>query len=192
MKAFFDIDTQIDFVYPAGALYRQGAEHVLPAVAQLNRYAALQGIRLFSTTCAHPENAAEFRTWPPHCVVGTVGQQKPASTLLANRVTLPNRPLEIAAFDAEQILIEKDDLDLFTNPAVEPLLDRFGIDECFVYGVFTEYCVKCAIMGLLSRRRKVSLIFEATAHLAPAEGDHVLNEFVAAGGHVVSATQFTL
>src|SRR5665213_1774934 len=70
MRAFFDIDTQIDFVYPAGALYGKGAEHVLPAVAQLNRYAALQGIRLFSTTCAHPENAAEFRTWPPHCVVG--------------------------------------------------------------------------------------------------------------------------
>ena len=28
---FFDIDTQIDFVYPAGALYVPGAEHILPA-----------------------------------------------------------------------------------------------------------------------------------------------------------------
>ena len=27
---FFDIDTQIDFVYPAGALYVPGAEHILP------------------------------------------------------------------------------------------------------------------------------------------------------------------
>ena len=28
---FFDIDTQIDFVYPAGSLYVPGAEHILAA-----------------------------------------------------------------------------------------------------------------------------------------------------------------
>jgi nicotinamidase/pyrazinamidase len=190
MKAFFDIDTQIDFVYPAGALYGAGAERVLPAVAQLNRYAAGHGIRLFSTTCAHPENAKEFRVWPPHCVLDTVGQQKPASTLLASRVTVPNRPSNFGELNAEQILIEKDDLDLFTNPNTEMLLNRFSVDECFVYGVFTEYCVKSAIMGLLKRGRRVSLIFEATAHLAATDGDRVLSEFVAAGGQIVSATLF--
>ena len=192
MKAFFDIDTQIDFVYPAGALYGKGAERVLPAVAKLNHYAAAQGFRLFSTTCAHPENAAEFRVWPPHCVVGTAGQQKPLSTLIVNRLTVPNLPLHAAPLETGQILIEKDDLDVFTNPNMEPLLDAYGIDECFVYGVFTEYCVKCAIMGLLTRGRKVSLIFEATAHLDAAAGDRVLHHFVQAGGHITSVSQVTL
>ena len=36
---FFDIDTQIDFVYPAGALYVPGAERILATVAELNRRA---------------------------------------------------------------------------------------------------------------------------------------------------------
>jgi len=192
MRAFFDIDTQIDFVYPAGALYARGAERVLPAVAELNRYAAARGIRLFSTTCAHPEDAAEFRVWPPHCVAGTAGQRKPAFTLLPNRVIVPNIPLSAAPPEAEQILLEKNDLDLFTNPNVEPLLDTFGVDECFVYGVFTEYCVKCAIMGLLARGRKVSLVFDATAHLSVAEGDGVLREFVESGGYITSVSQVTL
>ena len=34
--AFIDVDTQIDFMFPAGALYVPGAELVLPQVATLN------------------------------------------------------------------------------------------------------------------------------------------------------------
>jgi nicotinamidase/pyrazinamidase len=172
MKAFFDIDTQIDFVFPAGALYGQGAERVIPEVAALNRYAGEQGIPLISTMCAHPEDAAEFKVWGPHCVIGTVGQQKPAETLLADR--------------EKQIFIEKNDIDMFSNPSVLPLLDKLGVDDCYVYGVFTEYCVKCAIMGLLKTGRTVSLITEATAHLSNVAGEQVVADFLAAGGRCVS------
>ena len=171
MIAYFDIDTQIDFVFPAGALYGGNAERIIPAVAELNHYAAGQGIPLISSVCAHSEDSQEFKVWPPHCVVGTVGQRKPAATLVGD--------------PAKQIIIEKDDLDMFSNPAVLPLLDRLEIDECFVYGVFTEFCVKCAIMGLLKSGRKVSLVTRATAHLVDADGERVIQEFLAAGGQCV-------
>src|SRR5689334_10348127 len=39
MRAFFDIDTQIDFLFPAGALYSPGAERIIEPVARLNRFA---------------------------------------------------------------------------------------------------------------------------------------------------------
>ncbi len=171
MQAYFDIDTQIDFVFPAGALYGPGAERIIPAVAELNHYAGEHGIPLISSMCAHPEDSPEFRVWPPHCIIGTAGQRKPAETLLAD--------------PSKQIIIEKDDLDLFSNPAVLPLLDKLEIDECFVYGVFTEYCVKCAIMGLLNAGRKVSLVTRATAHLSDAAAEQVIRDFVAAGGHCI-------
>src|SRR5580658_865687 len=64
---FFDIDTQIDFVYPAGALYVPGAEYILPLVGELNRHAPV----LISTMDAHSEDDPEFQIFPPHCVVGT-------------------------------------------------------------------------------------------------------------------------
>jgi nicotinamidase/pyrazinamidase len=172
MKAFFDIDTQNDFVVPGGALYGVGAERVIPKVAALNRYAGDHGIPLISTMCAHSKDSKEFQVWHPHCIVGTIGQQKPAATLLADR--------------KKQIIIEKDDLDMFSNPAVLPLLDKLGIDDCYVYGVFTEYCVKCAIMGLLKTGRWVSLVTEATAHLSQTEGERVVADFLAAGGHCVA------
>ena len=40
---FFDIDSQIDFIFPAGALYVPGAEQIIPA-SRLNRYAASHNI----------------------------------------------------------------------------------------------------------------------------------------------------
>lgn len=165
MKAFFDIDTQIDFMFPAGALYAPGAERLLPAVARLNAYASKNGIPLISTMCAHPEDADEFKVWPPHCIVGTVGQQKPALTLRPN-----------------QILIEKNDIDMFSNPALVPLLDRLEIDDCYVYGVVLEVCVRCAVSGLLKTGRKVKLVSDATIHFDPGLGAKALEEFKATGG----------
>jgi nicotinamidase-related amidase len=58
---FFDIDTQIDFLFPAGALYAPGAEKIIGTVATLNRYAAKHGIPVVSTMDAHSENDPEFR-----------------------------------------------------------------------------------------------------------------------------------
>jgi nicotinamidase/pyrazinamidase len=37
---YFDVDTQIDFVLPAGALYAPGAEQILKNVSALNRHAS--------------------------------------------------------------------------------------------------------------------------------------------------------
>jgi nicotinamidase/pyrazinamidase len=170
MKAFIDIDTQIDFVFPAGALYTPRAEKVIPAVAALNRYASGKGIPLISTMCAHGEDAEEFKVWGPHCVVGTEGQRKPAATLVP-----------------DQIIIEKDELDVFSNPDFISLLDRLQIDECYVYGVLTEFCVKCAIMGLLRTGRQVSLVTDAIAHYKQADGVQVIADFVAAGGNCINS-----
>src|SRR5205085_9418652 len=117
---FFDMDTQLDFLYPAGALYVPGAESIVAEVATLNQYAAAHGIPVVSTMDAHTENDPEFQAWPPHCVAGTAGQQKPAVTLLEKRVTIsstriPNTPQDFQLRDAQQMLLEKQSVDCFTN-----------------------------------------------------------------------------
>ena len=103
---FFDIDAQLDFLYPAGARYVPGAEQIVPAIARLNHYAAAHGIPVISTTDAHTENDPEFRDWPPHCVAGTTGQHKAEATLLEKRVVVPNRPCDLALDDAQQIVVD--------------------------------------------------------------------------------------
>jgi nicotinamidase/pyrazinamidase len=192
MKAvFFDIDTQIDFMFPAGALYVPGAERILPAVEQLNRYAAKHGIQVVSTMDAHEENDPEFKTWPSHCVVGTTGQAKPCGTLLAKTVVIPNRTVDVKVEGAQQIILEKQQLDLFTNPNIGQLLDRLAADQYVVYGVVTEYCVMCAAMGLLATGKKVTLLTDAIQTLDTKASDTMLDEFTAKGGVLLSARNYS-
>jgi nicotinamidase/pyrazinamidase len=172
---FVDVDTQIDFLFPAGALYVPGAERLLPAIARLNHFAAAHGIPLISTTDAHSENDPEFRQWPPHCVVGTVGQMKPAETVVAN-----------------QIIIEKQALDVFSNPAFPGLLDSLQADRYVVYGVATDYCVRCALTGLLGTGKSVALVTDAIAAVNPEDGALTVDEFTARGGTLTSVHQLTV
>ncbi len=183
---FFDVDTQIDFLYPAGSLYVPGAEQIVAKVASLNRLAAQRGIPVISTMDAHTENDPEFRSWPPHCVVGTTGQQKPAVTILEKRVIVSTRPGLPETAGAQQILLEKQSVDCFTNPNLIPLLDRLGAERCVVYGVATEICVKNAILGLLKTGRRVELVADAVKELDAAGGAQTLAEFTAAGGFLTT------
>lgn len=175
---FFDIDTQIDFVYPAGALYVPGGESIIPVISRLNRAAAL----VISTMDAHLEDDPEFRIYPHHCVAGTIGQHKPASTLLERRVMLGSR-----VDGAQQIILEKRKLDCFTNPQLRPLLEELNADRYVVYGVVTEICVRCAAFGLLKTGKRVEVVTDAIRALNEVDAENMLGGFTAAGGHLVSA-----
>jgi len=185
---FFDVDTQIDFMFPAGALYVPGAENILDRVAALNGYAVAQGIPLISTMDAHSEDDPEFHVYPHHCVAGTVGQQKPAATLAENRVVVPNAPSDRVG---AQILLEKQKLDCFTNVNLACLLRRFGAERYVVYGVVTEICVKCAAFGLLKTGARVELIADAVRSLKESAAAAVLEDFHSAGGVVTSFDRAT-
>ena len=179
---FFDVDTQLDFFYPAGALYVPGAESIVPQVAALNRYAAEHGIPVVSTMDAHTENDPEFRDWPPHCVAGTAGQQKPAATLLEPRMAIRSTRQDFDLKDARQILLEKQSVDCFTNANLPALLDQLNVKSCVVYGVVTEICVKNAALGLLKSGRKVTLVTDAVRSLDDAKCAQFFGNFAAAGG----------
>jgi len=179
---FIDVDSQLDFLYPAGALYVPGAERVVPNIARLNRHAAAHNTPVISTVDAHTESDPEFKVWPHHCVAGTHGQRKAETTLLERRVVIPNRdcPLDLAG--AQQIVIEKQNVDVFTAPNLSRVLDLLAADQCIVYGVVTEICVLFAARGLLKSGRNVTVVVDAVETLDPAEGHRAVHEIIAAGG----------
>jgi nicotinamidase/pyrazinamidase len=183
---FFDIDTQLDFVSPAGALYAPGAEGVIAGVAQLNRHAASHGIVLVSTTDAHAEDDAEFAEWPPHCIAGSLGQRKPQVTLIDNSVVVPNRDTLPDVAGAAQIVIEKQTVNMFEARTTRPLLERLGADRFVVYGVVTEVCVWHAARGLLRYGKPVTVVTDAVRAFRPDSGVRALAELRAAGVALVT------
>ncbi len=134
MTVFFDIDTQNDFLFPGGALYVPGAEEIVETIAALNRFAARQGFPVISTTDTHAPDDPEFAEWRPHCVAGTEGQRKPASTLLGDRWVVASAPRQVGATPyagqrvRSQIILEKQNLVLLfeSQPAGYPGSVRGG------------------------------------------------------------------
>ncbi len=184
---FLDIDTQLDFLFPAGALYVPGAGRILDNLARLNRHAAARGVPLLSTTDAHTEDDPEFRSWPPHCIAGALGQRKPEATLVRDHAVLPANAR--ATVRAPQVIVEKRTFDCFTNPMLEPLLDELGITEAAVYGVVTEICVAHAVRGLHRTGRRVTLIQDAVMCLDASKARALEAEVTAAGGALTTASQ---
>jgi len=189
---FFDVDTQIDFLFLAGALYVPGGEQIVDNLSALTRFAAANRIQIISTADAHTENDAEFKTWKPHCVTGTVGQHKAGATSLGTPLVLST---EAGAFeavhalvgDASQILIEKQSLDCFTNRNLAPLLDAVRAQRYLVYGVVTELCVQCAALGLLKTGAMVEVVTDAVKSLDNDKERAMLERFQAQGGVLTTA-----
>ncbi len=178
---FLDVDSQMDFLYPAGALYVPKAEHIVPAIAQLNRFAAQRGYPVVSTTDAHTENDREFSQWPPHCIAGTTGQHKAETTLLERRVVIPNRECEFKLDGAQQIVVEKQTVDVFQAPNLGRVLDLLGAERVVVYGVVTEICVLYAVRGLLKTGRTVVVVTDAIETLNAEDSARALEEMRAGG-----------
>ena len=179
---FFDIDSQLDFLYPAGALYVPGAERIVPAVVRLNRFAAERGIPVISTTDAHSEDDPEFKVWPHHCVAGTLGQRKAEATLLEKRVVIPNRECDLSVIDgARQIVVEKQTVDVFLASNLARVVERLGAEDCVVYGVVTEICVLYAVRGLLKMGKRVTVVIDAVEKLKREDAQRAFEEMGAGG-----------
>ena len=187
---FVDVDTQLDFLYPVGALYVPGAEFIVPAIERLNRYAASHGIPVLSTADAHAEDDPEFAAWPPHCIAGTLGQHKAAATLLDKRVTVPNRECELSLDGAQQIVVEKQSVDVFTARNLARILQALNADRFVVYGVVTEICVRSAARGLLAMGKQVVVVEDAIKELRREDAARTMEELRGAGSDAALTSEF--
>ncbi len=167
-----DVDTQIDFLFPAGALYVPGAERIIPELERLVSWAAANGIPVISSADAHTEQDPEFQTWPPHCIAGTLGQKKVAGTVLPGAVTIPNRADELPAGwqNAPQVIVEKQTVNLFDTATIGRVLQGWPARRYLLCGVVTEICVLNAGLGLLRAGHKIELATQAMAALDPQAG----------------------
>lgn len=183
---FVDVDTQLDFLSPSGALYVPGAERILPAIERLNRYAAAHAVPVVSTADAHAEDDPEFAHWPPHCIAGTIGQHKPAATLLEGRTVVPNRECALSLAGVQQVVVEKQSVDVFEAFNLRRVLDALAADCFVVYGVVTEICVWHAARGLLALHKPVTVVTDAVKELAPDRAASVFEQIRASGGTIAT------
>jgi nicotinamidase/pyrazinamidase len=190
---FWEVDTQADFMLPGGKLYVPGAEHLLPNIRRLTDAARQGRVFLVSHGCFHAKDDPEFKTFPPHCIKGTAGSAYVPDALTEKVVSVPNEPTAALPSDLaqyQQILLEKQTLDIFESRHADELVKRLGKNaEFVVFGVVTEYCVRLAAKGLLKRGRRVSVVKDAIETLNAEDGARTLAELQALGAKFITTDQ---
>lgn len=189
------VDVQADFMLPGGKLYVPGAEQIIPAIQKLVRAGHDAGALLISSADAHNPNDPELKQWPPHCMKGSPGAEIVPEGRLSKTLVIPNDttfhlPADLRAYD--QIITQKNELNVFTNPHTDELLallNKNGVHndaEFIVFGVVTEYCVQFAAEGLLQRGKRVAIVTDAIKEIDSAKGECSLRDFQSRGARLTT------
>jgi len=190
---FWEVDVHADFMLPGGKLYVPGAEKLLPNIRKLTDAARRDEVFLVSHGCFHPVDDPEFQQFPPHCLKGTPGAEFVPEALTDRFVRLENRatdkiPGNLSGY--QQIVLEKQTLDIFQTQHADALVEHLGdAPEFVVFGVVTEYCVSCAVKGLLARNRKVAIVQDAIETLDPKVGAKTISDLKNLGARLVTTEE---
>ncbi len=172
---FWNVDTQIDFIYPRGKLYIEGAEDLRPQWKELTQLAKDKIIRVVNTADYHFPNSAKLdafpdfiNTFPEHCMANSRGADYIRETEPEDPVIFDwnkNYLITPELFNENlhrNFIIRKDAVDVFTgNPFAETIVRHLNPNTVVVYGVPTNVDVDAAVKGLAKRVKKVLVVEDA-------------------------------
>lgn len=180
--ALLIVDVQHDFL-SGGTLAVPDGNEVIPA---LNRYIALfseQSLPIFATRDWHPADHCSFKSqggiWPAHCIAGSAGAQFPSALHLPGNAVIVSK-----ATSAQQ-----DAYSGFEGTDLAAQLRRHGIEQVFIGGLATDYCVLNTAKDALSNGFKVVLLLDAmrAVDLHAGDGQAAIEEMVKCGARPARA-----
>ncbi len=184
---FVDIDTQVDFVEPTGALYVPNAETLKPAFARLLAAARRHDRPVVASADAHRPGDPEFDTFPPHCLADSLGARRVPETEPVQARVIASDGEEHGGGDTT--VLEKQTFDLFSNTAADHVFEELGASTAIVFGVALDYCVRAAALGLRQRGYATFLVQDATAPVTAEGGEKARAELRAAGVHFATTDE---
>jgi nicotinamidase/pyrazinamidase len=181
-QVFVDVDTQRDFLEPSGALYVPGSAAIVGNLARLTLRARVHDIPVLATACAHAVDDPDPEPFPPHCLIGTRGQERieatswPGGTVVARDSTYNGGVVS-------HLTVQKRYYDAFSHPAMDGIVALYntGRPTFVVYGVATDYCVRANVFGLLERGFRVAVVADAVRAVFAEAEPKVLTELARRG-----------
>ena len=182
-RALLVVDVQNDFC-PGGSLAVAHGDEVIAPLNKLMQEFLERGEPVFKSRDWHPATTKHFAdyggTWPVHCVQGTKGAEFHPDLIDNIHIRTVSKGLGdtdcYSAFD-------ETDLDL--------QLRRLGVEEVWIGGLATDYCVKDTVLDALRNGYKVKALKDAmrAVELQPGDGERALEEMRQAGAELVEVGQ---
>jgi nicotinamidase/pyrazinamidase len=179
-RALLIIDFQNDFT-PGGALAVSGGDEIAEPIERLS--SAFDFIA--ATRDWHPADHASFETqggpWPVHCVQGSPGAE------------LHPAMADIPVDATVDVGSARDDEGYsgFENSDLARILRDAGVDEVYVCGLATDYCVRASAIDACREGFEVTVVEDAirAVEVEPGDGERALAEMREAGATIATSDE---
>ncbi len=182
-RALLIVDVQNDFC-PGGALGVERGDEVVAPLNRLAREFLEHNELVVKTRDWHPEVTKHFATyggtWPVHCVQGTRGAEFHSDLVDDPRMIVISKGLG-----------DEDSYSAFDSTGLAELLRKRGVEEVWVGGLATDYCVKNTVLDAVREGFRVKAIADAVraVNLQPGDDERALAEMREQGAEIIPSTR---
>ena len=179
-KALIVVDVQNDFC-PGGSLAVANGDEVIPPLNKLISEFLDRGEPVFKSRDWHPATAKHFAiyggVWPVHCVQNTPGARFHPDLSDDPRITVISKGIDESA----------DGYSAFDGTNLAQTLQDQGVEEVWVGGLATDYCVKHTVLDALREDFEVKALGDAmrAVNVDPGDGAQAIAEMRAAGAEII-------
>lgn len=186
-RIIVDIDTQKDFLLAGGKACIGNHRRVLAHIRRVMAWARVRNIPIISTAEVHPNHNGESHNG--YCIDGTDGQKKIRYTLFNNRISFAADGNTDLSRDMlrryKQIILHKRCVDPFDEPRIDRLLSEVKASEFIIIGISLEGAVSAATLGLLQRRKQVTVVVDAVGSHNKKEAKLALRKMETKGAKLI-------
>jgi nicotinamidase/pyrazinamidase len=178
-RALIVVDVQNDFC-PGGSLAVPHGDEVIAPLNELSREFLERGEPVFKTRDWHLPHTKHFAdyggTWPVHCVQQTKGAEFHPDLIDDPHIRVISKGMgdedSYSGFDGTDLALQ---------------LRRLGVEEVWVGGLATDYCVKNTVLDALKEGFHVKALKDAmrAVELRAGDGASALEEMRNAGAQIV-------
>lgn len=184
-KALLVVDVQNDFC-PGGALAVPQGDQIVPV---LNKYIAFfhkNNLPIFFSRDWHPKHTRHFKKfggkWPMHCVQNSKGAQFHQDLKIPSEAIILSKGMDPQEDSYSCFQSVDSNGTHFTT-----LLKIFGVEELYVAGLATDYCVKSSVIDALKNGFRVNLLSDAIkgVNIHPRDAEIATEEMLSRGAKKV-------
>lgn len=171
-KVLLIVDVQNDFC-PGGNLPVPNGDEVVESINTILPFAVDNNWLTVASKDWHPEETAHFKTWPIHCVRHTSGAELHPNLkrLFIDFIVLKGTKSDEDGYSPFNGYV-------FTKESLNEVFESYDIEEVYICGLATDYCVKAAALDSRERGYKTYLLLDAcrAVNLNPDDEEKAIQE----------------
>ena len=192
-RILIDIDTQFDIL---AQLPDWKQNECVRNMRRLMAWARQNKTNVISTTLSYRPDEINGDGRPRNlCIEGSPGQKKISYTLLPSRICFePDKSTDLPEKllnTYQQVIFEKRTADTFLQPRADRLLTNLKADEFVVMGTQVDTSMCATVLGLISRRKSVSIVTDAIFYTNKNACKLALRKMEAKGAKLITTESLT-